>query len=318
MPQIALQKPQEPSGSGKVRQAGGPAKDLPQGLPEALAALSAYPVRYVARAPGQEEFRGDGVDVSNPDVVVTEPPEVLPPPPRRATWEQRAAGVRRPHAEAALSYGWSREKLVELHRLAQTIGVYTMEVGPQAVYLGTDSAGAWLAAYHDSDLRGVWAAIMYGQSTFVAYTDGSGTRKGQPSGLGVVLVRTLPNDVDPTGKTTRDEISYISENCGLGTNNHAELSAVWRALTLVSDLRRPLTIRADSLYAIGCSTNPVWKIKANHELIEKIRDDLSRRHDVRFEHVRGHSGDPYNEAADKLANQGRKDPLGTVRLNPAM
>lgn len=169
---------------------------------------------------------------------------------------------------------------------------------------------------------------------YEAWTDGSGTVADQPTGIGVVVDRVTVgwtgqpcgdckgtgehDDLggcpqcggtgDEYGETYREQLHRVSETAGLGTNNHAELSAVLKALTLVPREAR-LIIRADSEYAIGCSTKP-WNPKVNVELIGKIKAELAQRGDrVTFRHIRGHNGDPGNELADRLAGAARKSQL---------
>ena len=125
----------------------------------------------------------------------------------------------------------------------------------------------------------------------VVYTDGSGTVAHLPCGAGVVV---YDGDV---------VMLEASRHLGLGTNNHAELSAVRVALAITEPWRdRPLVIRSDSLYTIGALTAPCapdeWR--PNARLIGIIRRALVGRV-VSFEHVRGHAGDIGNERADQLA-----------------
>ena len=73
-----------------------------------------------------------------------------------------------------------------------------------------------------------------------------------------------------------------------------------------STLTHDLLIKSDSEYAIGILSNPKWLAQANDELVRRIREDLSFRRNVKFEHVDGHKGIPGNEIADSLAKVGRK------------
>jgi ribonuclease HI len=123
----------------------------------------------------------------------------------------------------------------------------------------------------------------------VVYADGACSGNPGPAGLGVVVI-------DGPSRIER------SEYLGRGTNNVAELTAVMRALEAVPDRSRPVAIHTDSQYAIGVLSLG-WKAKKNRELIEQIRQMLRERPDVRFVHVRGHSGIPLNERADELARQ---------------
>ena len=137
----------------------------------------------------------------------------------------------------------------------------------------------------------------------VAYTDGSGTIATKVCGAGVVVY-----DGDPVASELAP-VAEASRHLGLGTNNHAELSAVRVALYVTAQppfVGRPLVIRTDSEYVI---TMCRWRgaldpERKNSALVNIIRRALHGRQ-VRFEHVAGHSGIPGNERADVLAGLGR-------------
>ncbi|MBN2525898.1 MAG: ribonuclease HI [Deltaproteobacteria bacterium] len=125
--------------------------------------------------------------------------------------------------------------------------------------------------------------------TIVAYTDGGCIGNPGPSGLGYV-VRYPDNTVVKKG-----------EPLGEGTNNIAELNAIFRVLQLVKDKSAPLHIHTDSSYAIGVLTKG-WKAKANQQLIAQIRTALAQFTNVDLIKVKGHAGNPDNELVDQLAN----------------
>lgn len=98
-----------------------------------------------------------------------------------------------------------------------------------------------------------------------------------------------------------------------GTNNIGELTAVAEALDW-APIDRPLELRCDSRYVIDASTKWIvgWKRRgwikadgkpvANREIMERIDSALSARTaPTRFTWVKGHSGEPGNEAVDLQA-----------------
>lgn len=136
------------------------------------------------------------------------------------------------------------------------------------------------------------------------HTDGACKGNPGPGGWGVLLYA-------PDG--TRKEL------CGgeLGTtNNRMEMMAVIQALTA---LKRPcaVTLHLDSQYVLKGITEwlPGWKAKgwktASKQPVKNV--DLWQRldalvatggHRIDWRWVKGHAGDPGNERADALANQG--------------
>lgn len=98
------------------------------------------------------------------------------------------------------------------------------------------------------------------------------------------------------------------------TNNRMELLAVIQALRA---LKRPchVVIHTDSQYVQKGMTEWLtnWKARGwrtadkkpvkNADLWQAL-DELAGEHTLRWQWVRGHAGDPGNERADALANQG--------------
>jgi len=98
------------------------------------------------------------------------------------------------------------------------------------------------------------------------------------------------------------------------TNNRMELRA---AIEGLAALKRPsrVTVTTDSQYVRQGITQWIegwkrnqWRTSAkkpvkNQDLWQML-DELTRRHDVTWEWVKGHSGHPDNELADALANRG--------------
>ncbi|TMC50280.1 MAG: ribonuclease HI [Chloroflexi bacterium] len=89
----------------------------------------------------------------------------------------------------------------------------------------------------------------------------------------------------------------------LTTNNREELKAVREALRAVrakvgDDPSWRIVVRTDSMGVINWLTRR-WKRNKNLDLFPTIDPLIDER--VRFEHVRGHSGDPGNEQVDAMA-----------------
>lgn len=119
------------------------------------------------------------------------------------------------------------------------------------------------------------------------WTDGACSGNPGPAGLGVVII---------DGDTERE----LSEYLGEGTNNIAELMAIYRGLEEVKDRTRTVIVYSDSSYSIGLLTQN-WKAKANTELVTKLRALTKQFRDLRFVKVAGHAGIPLNERVDQLA-----------------
>ena len=144
----------------------------------------------------------------------------------------------------------------------------------------------------------------------VIYTDGACSRNPGPGGWGAVL--------QWQGK---ERELYGSDP--LTTNNRMELMAAIQALEA---LRRPSTVslHTDSKYLLDGITKWIqgwqrngWKTAAKKPV---KNDDLWRRlieamkpHDITWEWVKGHAGDPGNERADALARRGIEDAAGVAQ-----
>lgn len=98
------------------------------------------------------------------------------------------------------------------------------------------------------------------------------------------------------------------------TNNRMELTAVIEALKA---LKRPcnVVVHTDSQYVQKGISEwlPSWKARGwktaakkpvKNEDLWRLLDELAVKHDIDWRWVRGHDGDPGNEAADALANEG--------------
>ena len=133
------------------------------------------------------------------------------------------------------------------------------------------------------------------------YTDGACRGNPGPGGWGVVL------SFDGRRK----------ELCGGATdttNNRMELTAAIEALNALKG-SQTVILHTDSRYVMDGIQDwlPNWKARnwqtsgkkpvKNKDLWQAL-DQANERHSVTWKWVRGHTGNPGNEAADALANRG--------------
>ena len=142
---------------------------------------------------------------------------------------------------------------------------------------------------------------MIKMEKIVIYTDGACKGNPGPGGWGVLIL--LENE--------QIELSGGSKET---TNNQMELTAVIKALNFF-EKKIKVDLYTDSKYVMDGITDYVkkWKINgwqtANKKPVKnmnlwKILDELNNLHDINWNWVRGHSGNPENEKADALANLG--------------
>lgn len=133
------------------------------------------------------------------------------------------------------------------------------------------------------------------------YTDGACSGNPGPGGWGALLLYG-ENEKELTGGEFET------------TNNRMELTAAIKAL---SALKRPCKVHlhTDSTYVKDGITKWIngwkqkgWKTAAKkpvkNEDLWRALDEATNKHDIEWKWVKGHAGDPGNERADALANQG--------------
>lgn len=121
--------------------------------------------------------------------------------------------------------------------------------------------------------------------TVELFTDGGCEPNPGEGGWGFVLIY---------GEHVKEGSGYESE----ATNNTMEIRAVIEGLRA---LKKPcnVTITSDSQYVIKCASGE-WKRKTNHDLWREL-DTVMDQHTVKWQWVRGHTGDKYNERCHELA-----------------
>jgi ribonuclease HI len=129
----------------------------------------------------------------------------------------------------------------------------------------------------------------------VVYSDGACSGNPGPGGWAWIS----PDGPFAAGSETRS------------TNQRMEITAAWRAVEAIDG---PVEVRSDSTYVVNCFRDRWWegwlargwlnsqrKPVANRDLWEPFIELVRSRRDVVFTWVKGHSGDEWNDRADRLA-----------------
>lgn len=127
---------------------------------------------------------------------------------------------------------------------------------------------------------------------FTCYTDGScnNLSANREGGAAYIVFRN------------GEEIHRRSKSLINTTNNRAEMLAIISAVN-VCPVGAEITVFTDSKYAMCSfiSRRPLRQVKANKDLVKLYRN-VSMDKNVRFEWVKGHNGNKYNEMVDAMAN----------------
>jgi len=137
------------------------------------------------------------------------------------------------------------------------------------------------------------------------YTDGGADPNPGPGGWAAILL-------EEAGGRAKE----ISGAEPFTTNNRMELTAAIEALTALK-VRCRVRLLTDSQYLRRGVTEwlPGWAARGfnrkdgalqNEDLWRRLAE-LIERHEVRWEWVRGHSGDRHNERADRLVHEARAE-----------
>ena len=129
----------------------------------------------------------------------------------------------------------------------------------------------------------------------ILYTDGAAKGNPGPGGYGVVLL---------SGKHYKE----INEGYRMTTNNRMELLAVIVGLEALKKEKQQVQVYSDSKYVVD-AVEKGWlmgwekkgfKGKKNPDLWKRFLL-VFRKHQVKFNWVKGHAGNTYNEKCDELA-----------------
>jgi ribonuclease HI len=135
----------------------------------------------------------------------------------------------------------------------------------------------------------------------VVYTDGACRTNPGPGGWAALIFEGADERI-VTGAEAQT------------TNQRMELRAAIEGLAAISGTR-DITVYTDSLYVMRCFVDRWWarwerngwmatggKPVSNRDLWERLIAE-TRRHDVTWQWVKGHSGHPLNDRVDLLARQ---------------
>lgn len=137
------------------------------------------------------------------------------------------------------------------------------------------------------------------------YTDGSCYNKRGDGGYAIVYVLN-----DKIIKT------YKSKPFEFTTSTRMEMAAIIKSMSMVKK-GNEYTLYTDSEYCVNCLNKWIksWiknnsiKQKKNFDLLKRMWSFYKDKHGkkISVKHIKGHSGNKYNELADKLANEARKN-----------
>src|SRR6185436_10412864 len=144
----------------------------------------------------------------------------------------------------------------------------------------------------------------------VVYTDGACRGNPGPGGWAAIVIDGVEK-----------EMSGVEAH---STNQRMELTAAIEGLTAIAE-PRPVLLYTVSTYVMNCFVQRWWvrwekngwlstgkQPVVNRDLWERLIAE-TRRHDVSWNWVKGHSGHPMNDRVDRLARQAIVDATGTKR-----
>ena len=190
------------------------------------------------------------------------------------------------------------------------------------MFMSDASRARWLAGTRRTQQNAPPNPLPRG--TISIYTDGSAIPRklGQPpppAGYGFKAVTGGDGKEHVGGRELYEECGQINARSRehpevlTTTSNLAELVGFTRAVNWAHANRlaqgKPVCIRYDSMYAAHIATG-LWKAKKHKPMAAAARQawarlKRSREGQAWMAHVKGHTGNQWNERADRLAAQGR-------------
>jgi ribonuclease HI len=133
------------------------------------------------------------------------------------------------------------------------------------------------------------------------YTDGSYSKKDNTCGYGICII-----DTEDPDKIIQLKGGVYHKDYKSMWNVGGEIAAVEAAINFCMENNlNDITIYHDYIGLSKWITGE-WKTKNAVTINYKVNVELAKRNmNIKFVHVKGHSGDKYNDLVDKLANEGR-------------
>ena len=137
----------------------------------------------------------------------------------------------------------------------------------------------------------------------IIYVDGSCRANGNPNAKGGYGVVALDGD---------EIFTYAHQEIGT-TNNRQEMKAILYALLNFGDKEFAPTVYTDSIYALTTFTNwmYIWQMRGwkkgdyttpeNLDLVKAYYEYEREGYHINLRKIKGHSGNKWNDMADKLA-----------------
>ena len=126
-------------------------------------------------------------------------------------------------------------------------------------------------------------------NNYVIYTDGAFSPTKNVGGIAFIVLNN-----------NEQIIASFSKKFTNTTNQRMEQLAIAIALESIKNSSN-IIVYSDSLYIVN-TYEKNWKRKSNLDLWDRL-DKAKSKHDVSFQHIKGHNGDKFNEYCNYLAQK---------------